>query len=850
MATRSPWWLRFLSWLVLALLFHTAYRVWTWKPASPPPPPPPGVEEARTCGQLIKGIATGERIRSWKDSTRQSRQAAWIAAKAEYVLYKTRILDAGVTPKAAVCRDLVKQWSLLHRAMLASRFGADEIPEESGARLRAYWSPVDCTLQTYSITVPKRYDPVVEWPLIVSLHGHGWYRPYQGHPAPAYKGAFGLAPHGRGASDYKDLGENDVLATIAEVCRDFAIDPNRIILRGGSMGGTGSWNVAVHHADLLAGILPLCGNADYRAWSERWGWNAPFEGRNDAMRNLLQEGQTARALAGNLLHVPACVLHGSADPIVPVGHARAMVRDLRRLHCPVHYFEFPNAEHGGFPGALQNEGLAWLLGQPRITTPKHVRWTANLMRHGKAYWIRLEQKLHPLGFARIDALAEGETRVRITTENLAEFSIQRTCGLWRPDKPLFVTVDGRRVIFPADDPRDWVSLRRIASDWYDAARTPAPPQQKTACLEGPIHEALQAPFVLVLGTRAPDALRRQLWAREVYQFLYEWKRRNNALCPFVRDVDCTAAMADTRNLILFGGPRDNDISARLAPALPLEDMLLPLTSPSGGDASTRHFDPARPDVGWFTVFPNPEHPHRLIVMIHGNGPEAIYQVWGRFGNWFNWGVFDSKKYFDYAVFDAVSASPESLLLVGWYGTDWRVDSGIWWLSSPRLRARLAPQQFPAFATAPSTVKQFDLVHLRPERIDHMRGAVSFGRTFMGQPLPGGIAVRAPAVIEYTLDGTWDRILARGILTNPTGVRLTSSREHSEKVRFVIKGDGKTLASATASWDHPPAMLEAEIRGIKTLRLETNPAGGPAWLHMGCAWHRPRLYRQTAPDTGQ
>ena len=25
-------------------------------------------------------------------------------------------------------------------------------------------------------------------------------------------------------------------------------------------------------------------------------------------------------------------------------------------------------------------------------------------------------------------------------------------------------------------------------------------------------------------------------------------------------------------------------------------------------------------------------------------------MWGRFGNWFNWGVYDSKKYFDYCVF--------------------------------------------------------------------------------------------------------------------------------------------------------------------------------------------------------
>lgn len=839
------WPMRIAVWVVVAALYVVAWRVWRYDPQRPLPVPTPTPVEARALGQRLKALALAERVRSWRAPDLNSRQAAWIAAKAEYVVYSSKVLDAKAILNDKARMQVLQHWRRLHRASVLSRLGAQEIPEEPGGRLRAYWSPVDNSLQTYSLAFPEPYDPAVNYPLIVSMHGHGWYKPFQGHPAAVIKGAFSLSPQGRGSNDYMALGEDDVLAVINEVCRDYPIDSDRIYLRGSSMGGTGSWHLGVHYASRFAGILPVAGNADHTAWQSRWGWNVAFEGRNHDLRRLVQEAQTARAFAGNLLNLPAYVLHGTADTVVPPEHARQTVAVLRALGCPVQYLEFPGVGHGGFPADAEGEALAWLCGQPRQAHPPRVRWSADLMRHGLAYWVRLEEKRQPLGLAEIDAEIISRNHVLIRTSNLRAASLQRDAALMEPGRPLFVDIDGERVIFPPGPAGAWLGLRHLeGAGWRDASLLPVPPLRKTAGLEGPVQEALHAPFVLVLGTRSPDPLKRRLWEDEVRRFAADWKRRNLAPCPFIRDVECTAEIAAGRNLILFGGPEDNTVAAVLEARLPIARMMRPLSAsadPAYSSAADR-WGLSAPDVGWFMAYPNPEHPDRLVVILAASGPQAVYQAWGRFGNWFNWGVHDSRKYFDYAVYDALSAGPESLRLVGWFGTDWSVEAGSWWTGNETVRAGLAPQGFPAYDQAPSAVAEFALTDLRPALIDQMRGAVGIGRGFFGQPLRGALGLRAPAVLEYTLDGSWRSLSTGATLQNSPEATLLPSRIKSEKVRFIIKGDGRELAAADVTWERPGVRLSADLRGVKVLRLEAACSGGPAWLHMGAAWTQPRLHR--------
>jgi pimeloyl-ACP methyl ester carboxylesterase len=837
-------WLRWLAWVTLAVcLGAAAYdRYGPSKELASP-------RKVRRLAAELRDLAKAERQRVRSTTGPTQRQAAALASDAEYILeqYKPLDLKTKLDPKT---REAIQKAHLrITRAASLSRLGADRLPEGPGAIMRAFVSEVDGTIQPYSLTIPKAYDPSVGWPLIVSLHGHGWYKPFQGHPTTDYEGAFGLGPAGRGATDFRELGEVGVMRCIAEVKRDFSIDDDRVYIRGGSMGGTGAWYLAAHYADQFAGILPVCGNADNEAWTLRWGWNKRFPGRFDDIRHWLQESHTARAFAPNLLNLPAYVIHGSGDVIVPPEHSRNIVAILRALGAPVEYREVPNKGHGGLPGGMVEEGLGWLCAQPRIPFPKRVLWRADRMRHGKAYWLRLDEKYREGGFAEIEAQAEENNRATIRTANLRAFSVQRTAPLFAANRPLFLTIDGERVILPSrrPDAPEWSQLRRTPElGWRDAAQMPEtePPRRKTAWLEGPISEALLQPFVLVQGTISEDPAIQQLWQLEADRFREEWKRRNLAPCLRVKDGELTDGVAIQRNLLLFGGPAHNSVAARLAPRLPIDDLLAPLRGrsllrPDSGLRATR-LDAE--DVGFFLVYPNPEHPDRLVVLWQANGPAAIYQGWGRFGNWFNWGVYDSKKYFDFAVYDAISASPETLLLLGWFGTDWSVREGVRRIGVEFLRQSMAPQRFPPYADVPPTGDVLFLADLRPKHIDQMRGAVGFGRTFQGEPLPEGIGLRAPATLEYALDGTFRRFSARVALRNSPENDLCLPRVTGEKVRFIVKGDDRELAAVTVSWREPELPIEADLTRVRKLVLETRPDGGPSWLHAGAVWMQPQLSR--------
>ncbi|MBQ6473255.1 MAG: prolyl oligopeptidase family serine peptidase, partial [Victivallales bacterium] len=686
----------------------------------------------------------------------------------------------------------------------------------------------------------------VRWPLIVSMHGHGWFAPFQGHPAPAYAGAFCVAPRGRGATDYKELGELDVLSAIAEVKRDFSIDPDRIYLTGSSMGGTGAFSIGCHYADQFAAINPIVGNADNQAWTERWGWNRRFPGRYDDLRKWIQDGHTARAFAENLLTMPAFVIAGSADTVVPPAHSRAMVELLRKFRGNVQYREYPNCGHGGFPAHALQDALAWTCSWQRNPAPASIFWKADLLRHGKAWWTRMEQFERPLTTGYLSAtVTNGQLAIR--TSNLLALSFQRPASLMPATATMSLQVDGKAVSLenlPAS-PDAWITLRKSPiHGWLDARTLPAPEVIKRRGLEGPISEVFTAPFLLVVGTVAESLEMRDAWRQEALAFQREWRRRNGSPCPLVLDSQCTTEQMESRNLILFGGIGDNDISNALHRGIPLSDVManLPL----------RNEDPQNdnrlnaPDLGSFIVYPNTEYaPDRLVVMLSANSPEAVWQMWGRFGNWFNWGVYDSSKYFDYAVFDSGSCSPETMLMIGWFGTDWKVDSGKYFLGRDDLRAQHAPQCYPPFDAVPENVSNLLLAELKPMRIDQMRGAVGFGRGFFGEKFtsPGALGLRAPATIDYQLDGQFAHFTSDVTLVNPPEAELCRIREKGEAVTFTIKGDGKTLQQRTVTWDKPTAHFQVSIAGVKVLSLDARPTGGPSWLHMGCAWLTPTAWRE-------
>lgn len=106
-----------------------------------------------------------------------------------------------------------------------------------------------------------------------------------------------------------------LMGLIGELKEAYQVDENRVYLMGQSFGGYGTWDLITRHPETFAAAVPMCG-----------------------------AGSLARAEA--IKDLPLLVLHGGADPTVPVSGSREMVDALQAAgSTSVTYLEYPGDDH-------------------------------------------------------------------------------------------------------------------------------------------------------------------------------------------------------------------------------------------------------------------------------------------------------------------------------------------------------------------------------------------------------------------------------------------------------------------------------------------------------------------------
>lgn len=214
----------------------------------------------------------------------------------------------------------------------------------------AYLSDVDKTHQPYRIFIPSSYDPAKKYPLVVALHGMGgdensYFAGYENgiikREAEA-RGYLVVCPKGRApASMYLGSAEQDVLDVIAEMKREYAIDEDRVYLTGHSMGGYGTWSIAVNHPKMFAAIAPVAGG----------GMPQVF------------------ARVSTIAHIPEIVVHGNADPTVSVDESRRMVKAAQAAGAKVKYIEVEGGNHSNIVAPNMKEIFDWFDAHRREAKP-------------------------------------------------------------------------------------------------------------------------------------------------------------------------------------------------------------------------------------------------------------------------------------------------------------------------------------------------------------------------------------------------------------------------------------------------------------------------------------------------
>jgi fermentation-respiration switch protein FrsA (DUF1100 family) len=753
-------------------------------------------------------------------------------------------LGGGEAPKPADFEAAYAAADRISADLSGLRRGIDPLAGRTGVLLKAYRSEIDGNLQPYSLNIPADYTGERPVPLVLSMHGHGGSRPFQGHPAGGIPGCIVLSPHGRGSVDYMYTGEVDVMRVLQEVERDYNIDRDRIYATGGSMGGTGSWTLAVHHPDVFAAIAPVCGNADHHAWEEAWHWGGRPTPSYDDLRTFVRDNINPRAYAENLGNVPVFVIHGDKDDIVPVGHARKMTAALRELWYPVVYREVPGVGHGGFPGWLLNEQRSWLLSQHRDPWPREVRFKTAFLRQSGAYWVHIDRFERSFDYGTVDAQVMGQGRVSVQTSNVAALRVNAARPLVQDADMVTVEIDGQEVY--NGPPTGELAFHRSGGDWV-AGPAGESGLVKRAGLEGPIEDAFLSPFLVVYGTTSRDALLRRVIRDDAQEIVRRWQAWYVDPCRIKPDVDVSEDDIRDYSLILLGGPGANAVTGRMAGELPItvEAALRP-GQPDRATLGEEVFTGEH--IGAKYCYPNPLNPKRYAVVFEAPSWQGMYQIDARFGNWFDWGVYDNRQWFDYAIFDDRTWAPESFLAVGYFGQHWDLEGGHQWQGLPE--SRRAARKVPTNERPGIWQDAIYLSDLLPVAYEQNKGQLTFDQNSLGGRLGAGaatfergISTRAPSQIEYLIGGGFRRFRAT-VGIDPEGeADLSAARRDAEKVLFQVIGDNRLLAQTRdIRAGVPPTDIDADITGVQRLRLVTVPRDGRIWHFGRATWGAARVVR--------
>lgn len=156
----------------------------------------------------------------------------------------------------------------------------------------------------YAQYLPKNMAANEKYPLVLFLHGagergddpdsaasHGFlkYVREEGREYPFIC----IAPQCPQAK-YWGCYTESLLAFLDEIVQTLPVDPKRVYLTGLSMGGTGTWMLAMAAPEKFAALVPVCGSGIY--------W-----------------------YGCSMTHVPIYMFHGDCDDIVPMNESVNML---------------------------------------------------------------------------------------------------------------------------------------------------------------------------------------------------------------------------------------------------------------------------------------------------------------------------------------------------------------------------------------------------------------------------------------------------------------------------------------------------------------------------------------------
>ncbi len=520
--------------------------------------------------------------------------------------------------------------------------------QQTGLVVRGYRSRIDHTVQPYGLVVPEGYrfetgapnSPTERHRLDLWFHGRGETLSEVNflHQRMTQNGEFTppgvivLHPYGRYCNANKFAGEIDTFEALADAQRRYRIDPNRIAVRGFSMGGAACWQFAVHYPGRWFAANPGAG------FSETPDFLKVFQ--NETLQPTWYEQKLWRmydctGYAANLAFLPTIAYSGDMDQQKQA--ADMMEAALKAEGLPLRHVIGPMTGHKIHPDSkveIDKVLSQWeRLGPPHsLKSPLPVEDGWEIVDQFVTYTLRY----HESRFIRIDGMTEhweparvvlakrardGVITLGVKTSGVTAFSLdverligrnpfQRAAERLNPN----LLLDGQSLPLQGGGPgeaRFTFSFHQREGLWtVQSARQSG--LNKRHGLQGPIDDAFLSSFLFVKPTGAGLSPEVDAWvAAEFERAVREWRRQMRGDARVKLDTEITRDDMQDANIVLWGDPRSNEVLSVLAEALPI-----------GWDAERKTL---RVGVQTFDatshlplmIWPNPLAPDRYVVLNSG-----------------------------------------------------------------------------------------------------------------------------------------------------------------------------------------------------------------------------------------
>lgn len=559
---------------------------------------------------------------------------------------------------------------------------ADQAPwtRATGLVVRGYRSRIDHTVQPYGLVIPDDYDfqglekGVPRSRCDLWFHGRGetlsevnfiqQRQTNKGEFTPP--GTIVLHPYGRYCNANKFAGEIDTFEALAAAQKFYRIDPQRIAVRGFSMGGAACWQFAVHYPGKWFAANPGAG------FSETPDFLKVFQ--NETLQPTWYEQKLWRwydctGYAANLAFLPTVAYSGDMDKQKQA--ADIMEVALKGEGLPLRHIIGPMTAHRIHPdskveidqilaewdrlGPAQTRKSPYPLEDGWETVDQFVTYT---LRYHQSRWITLEGLEEHWEQARVvlqRSTLPGKKELRVRTRNVAALTLDPELSPALFDQ---IVVDDQARF-------DWgggkLRLAKLNGKWTLAGGD-AGGRRKRPGLQGPIDDAFLDAFLFVKPTGKGISPQIDEWVQAEFQHaVAHWRQQMRGDARVKLDTEVTKADMQDAHIVLWGDPQSNVALASLVADLPIAWKTAEKSLKVGEQA----FDGATHVP--LLIFPNPLAPHRYVVL----NSSFTYREYDYLNN-----ARQTPKLPDWAVVDVRvkpnSRFPGKVVAADFFDEQWRV----------------------------------------------------------------------------------------------------------------------------------------------------------------------------------